>query len=161
MIKYTTLLILLFCFSCSNNENNGVDKDEAKDCNSHCDLSKTTPTKFLQGLKKTLECNRHLVICNPVDNWISKNDIPFLIPYLDSNSVIATPVYSTLASITIDNHGQSTLANEAYSLIIGYRTGKYPPYGTIPLGGDRFDTYKLEDSLKTEVLNWWNKEQMK
>ncbi|HYG14166.1 MAG TPA: hypothetical protein VEC12_00325 [Bacteroidia bacterium] len=138
------------------------------DCDYHYDLSKSTPTEFLEKLRKAPEflnkprqtqdkCpKKYLAMCKPVDsNWITKADISFLIPYLDSNSVIAIPVYSTLASITIDNHGQSTLANEAYALIQGFRTGHYPPYSSIPLGGHEYDTFKLQDSLKEETLTWW------
>jgi hypothetical protein len=61
----------------------------------------------------------------------------------------------SLLFITIDNHGQSTLANEAYALIQGFRTGHYPPYSSIQLGGDEHDTFKLQDSLKKEILSWW------
>jgi len=167
MTKYTTIFLLFFCLGCSDNQNNGVDKDQQDDCDYHYDLSKSTPTEFLLKLKKPPEllnksgqhhhnCPKtYLVMCNPVDSiWIKKTDIPFLISYLDSNNVIAIPVYSTLASITIDNHGQSTLANEAYALIQGYRTGHYPPYSSIPLGGEQYDTFILQDSLKKETLTW-------
>ncbi len=101
---------------------------------------------------------KNLVMCNPIKNWISKADIPILISYLDSNSTPTMPVYSTIASITIGNHGKSTLANEACHLILGYRNGIYPPYNTIPLGGKKDEQFKLEDSLKKEVLKWWDRE---
>lgn len=159
------IFIFFICFSCADNQNNLKDKNLIIDCDYHLDLSKYKPTEFLSKLKKKKEthqgnCPRdYLVICDPVDStWIKKTDIPVLISYLDSNDIIAIPVYSTLASITIENHGQSTLANEAYSLIIGYKTGNYPPYSSIPLSGYKLDTFRLNDTLKEEILSWWANE---
>lgn len=167
MIKRTIILFFI-CSACSSDQNQSARNKLVVDCDSHYDLSESTPTEFLIHLKKThnpsIKSDRYLISCpntffimgNPVDsNWIQKEDIPLLISYLDSNNVIAIPVFSTLASITVENHGQSTIANEAYALIQGYRTGHYPPYSSIPLGGDEFDTFELHDSLKEETLKWW------
>lgn len=162
MTKYTIIFIFFIFCSCANNLK---DKNLIIDCDYNVDLSKYTPTEFLSKLKKKQESpqancpKEYLAMCNPVDStWIKKTDIPILISYLDSNDVIAIPVYSTLASITIENHGQSTLANEAYSLIMGYKTGHYPPYSSIPLTGYKLDTFRLNDSLKEEILSWWAEE---
>lgn len=167
LIKHT-IILLFICSACSSDQNNNARKDLVVEFDDHIDLSKTTPIKFLMELRKVHKpaitsdlyisnCpNRIFIMCNPVDsNWIQKEDIPLLISYLDSNNVIAIPIFSTLASITIENHGQSTIANEAYALIQGYRTGHYPPYSSIPLGGDEYDTFELQDSLKEETLKWW------
>ncbi len=136
-------------------------------------LSETSPLKFLMQLQRTNHFLKpinnksantypYMAVCNPIDkNWISKKDISKLIPYLDSNNVRAIPVFSTLSSITFENHGQSTLANEAYALVVGYRSGTYPPYSSIPLGGDENDLFTLNDSLKKELLNWWQTEGQK
>ena len=164
MKRCIIIFIISFCYACTDNENNSLDNTQIIDCDYHIDLSKYTPTEFLTRLKKKnqqellhSDCPKeYLAMCNPADtNWIKKTDIPVLISYLDSNDVIAIPVYSTLASITIENHGQSTLANEAYSLIMGYRTRVYPTYSSIPLAGYKLDTFRLNDTLKEEILSWW------
>lgn len=163
-MKHIAFLMVILLISCSTSV---VNEDSVPETDYHRDLRQTKPLDFLLSLKKPqgsitrindarYDDEFNFILCNPVDsNWFRGSDIASLIPYLDSNAVIARPVFSTLASITTDNHGYSTLANEAYHLILGYRNGSYPAYSTIPLSGNRFDTFVLADSSKIEIMNWW------
>lgn len=168
------VIILLACFvTCSNKQMNNTSAEQKNkvadtpSCDYHRDLTKYFPAEFLNSIRlNTTSQNlpasddscahaRYLVMCDPAKNWIKEADIPVLLSYLDSNEVAAMPVYSTLASISISNHGKSTLANEAYHLISGYRTGTYPPYHSIPIDGKEADQFKLHDSSKTAMLTWY------
>lgn len=165
-MKHFLYITFVFLVSCSTS----VDNEEINsDSNYHRDLNQTTPFDFLLSLKKepgSMSLKNgvlydrdqfNFIMCNQVDsNWFRKSDISLFLPYLDSNYVIAKPVFSAIASITTENHGYSTMANEAYQLMLGYRYGKYPPYSTIALGGNRFDTFRLADSSKAEIISWWN-----
>jgi hypothetical protein len=173
MKKCLTIILFTFCLGCSNNElqkeGNKQDRKigEVVNCDDyHIELTRYTPVEFLKKLKVTNNVENskgvsknncpELIMCNQVSKtWISKTDLPILISYLDSNTIKALPVFSSTASITPDNHGKSTLANEAYHLIQGYRKGVYPFYSSIPLGGNENNLFTLSDSLKSEVLNWW------
>ncbi|MBI4947025.1 MAG: hypothetical protein HY840_11570 [Bacteroidetes bacterium] len=102
------LLTIMFLFSCGQQLDRKVNiADNLSDSISvnlsadpyelQIDLSKTTPLHFLKRIKINTDYIKpnvrtnpspYFAICNPVPtNWITKNDVSKLIPYLDSNNV--------------------------------------------------------------------------
>lgn len=171
-LQVALILSVVSCvlIACNYHGDNGLDdsREEVINCGGyHYNLREMSPIEFLKLRRRGLGefggiCSvNFLAVCDPISgDWIKIEDIPILITYLDSNEVIAIPVYSAIASFALDNRGKSTMAREAYYLIQAYRYkggeyGDYPPYCTIPLGGSEFETFKLEDSLKMDVLEWW------
>ena len=121
------------------------------------DITKLSPIEFLNELKyKENTPKDYFGYHNDSipNNWVKKEHLPKLIEQLDNNQ-LAHPVVSVYASITIESHGLSTIGNEAYYLLLSYRTNNYPPYSTFNLGNNENDTTTLSLEKKNEMLNWW------
>jgi len=144
-----TLIILMTACTYQNKNNTTANVK-----NFDGDLSKISALDFLKKLK---EGNEIEYWCHDApDNWVKKPELPYLIKCLDSNDVLTAPVHNKKASLTLGNHGHTTLAREAYFMISSFRRKySYPPYTTSNLDASTTSVIGLEDSLKIETLNWW------
>ncbi len=82
-------------------------------------------------------------VSSTYENWIKETDLPKLIERLDSSEPCAN-VAATSSSFIDKN--RSTAGNEAAYLIMGYRSGKYPP---------NLNSTRPKPDI-AEIKSWWN-----
>lgn len=88
------------------------------------------------------------------ENWIRAEHIPMLIKKMDSEE-IAFPVISSYIFDSYNPKGFSTIGNEAYYLILGFKNGSYSPNFKTENNLKSNEIYRLTPARKKAMSDWW------
>lgn len=118
MTRLSVLFMAITLLSCSGSQ---IREPQSL----YIDLLDYTPVELIQELADSPR--GHVFVNEAVHGWIEKDSVPALVEIVSSDRRPSMSVSLTTSPFL--DKGESTLANEAYFMLLGYRHGVYPPAG--------------------------------
>lgn len=139
-MRFSLMVILFLCSAtaCSNSSENSIDSRQVQ-------LDEHSPRELLAIMSE--EGRGHIFVLKQQESWVNQEDIPFLVQELESDR--GSMSVSLLESSYLDD-GRSSIAAEAYFMLLGYKHGVYPP-------APNSTRHQLDS--KADLLSWLENEQ--